>query len=370
MLHPVVTVTPNPALDMTWVAEGVVPGGSHRVDAARVRAGGKGINVARVLHGQGLEAVAVTTVGGAVGTEFAADLVASGVPHTLVPVTANTRRSAAVYDETAADTMIFNERGTAPQADEWAQLIEAVEAEVVGATAEAAAAVLVISGSLPPGIGAEQLRALIRVGQSHRVPVIVDTSGPLLLAAAEAGADLLKPNRDELHAATGEPDPLRGMAHLMRLGAGAVLCSLGAEGMLLGTASDPMELRGQRARRARLTTALVGNPTGAGDAAVAAAASLAACGAALGDTAVLRRATLWSAAAVLMPLAGEISPRHTELEQQLVLDVVTADPASAGPVVEPDLEPVPVAPPKPHPKPGPLPGPGLHPRIDLEGAHA
>lgn len=362
MSHPIVTVTPNPALDMTWRAEAVQPGGSHRVDAARVRAGGKGINVARVLHGQGLRVVAVSTTGGAVGAEFTAELTQSGVRHALVPVAAETRRSVAVYDESIADTMMFNERGVAPSAEEWNRLVAAVDAaltggEVLADVAAGPAGVLVISGSLPPGIGEPELRALMALATDRDLPVIVDTSGPLLLVAAQAGAALLKPNREELRAATGEADPLRGMATLLQLGAGSVLCSLGADGMLLGTASDPLELTGQRARRARLSETLAGNPTGAGDAAVAAAASLAACGAALGDSAVLRRATLWSAAAVLMPLAGEISARHTELERQLVLDVVTADPA-------PEIAPVLASVPRPKP------GPGLHSRIDAEGATA
>ena len=339
MAQTIVTVTPNPALDMTWVADDVQPGGSHRVDAASVRAGGKGINVARVAHSQGLAAVAVTTVGGAVGAEFAAELATSGVPHALVPVAAETRRSIAIYDEAIADTMIFNERGVAPSAAEWAQLTAQVAAELDGGADAGNPCVLVVSGSLPPGIGEAELLALMSLATSRGLPVIVDTSGPLLLVAAKAGAALLKPNREELCAATGETDPLRGMAVLLELGAETVLCSLGADGMLLGTASDPLERGGQRARRARLTTALAGNPTGAGDAAVAAAASLAACGAALGDTAVLRKATLWSAAAVLMPLAGEISPHRDDLERQLVVDVVTpADLAAKVPLIPTSTE--------------------------------
>lgn len=354
MTQTIVTVTPNPALDMTWVAEAVRPGGSHRVDAARVRAGGKGINVARVAHSQGLAAVAVTTVGGVVGAEFAAELAASGVPHTLVPVAAETRRSVAVYDESHADTMIFNERGVAPSSAEWAQLLEVVAAELDGGADAGNPCVLVISGSLPPGIGEAELRALMSLATSRGLPAIVDTSGPLLLVAAQAGAALLKPNSEELRAATGETDPMRGMAVLLELGAGTVLCSLGADGMLLGTASDPLERKGQRARRARLMTPLSGNPTGAGDAAVAAAASLAACGAALGDTAVLRRATVWSAAAVLMPLAGEIATDREALERQLILDVVTPADLVASVNLLTSVGPEPAL------DPAPKPGPGLH----------
>lgn len=342
-MRTIVTVTPNPALDMTWSHAAVRPGGSHRVETGQARAGGKGVNVSRVAHSQVYGTVAVTTYGGVVGDEFEDDLRESGVPHILVPVAAETRRSIAVYDESADNTMIFNEYGVAPSRLEWDELV-AVVATVLDGTHCAAHSyqavsadpaqkhipapkrecVLVISGSLPPGLSEHDLVSLITKGVSRGVPTIVDTSGPMLLAAAKAGASLLKPNREELAEATGEQDPLIGMGVLLDLGAGAVLCSLGAEGMLLASADVPAERSGRCARRARLATPLTGNPTGAGDAGVAAAATLAAAGMPLGDIAVLRRATAWSAAAVLMPFAGEISSQHERLERELLLDVVTA----------------------------------------------
>ena len=60
----IVTVTPNPALDLTWHVASIVAGGTHRTDAGRVRAGGKGLNVARVAQAQGADVVAVTRRGG------------------------------------------------------------------------------------------------------------------------------------------------------------------------------------------------------------------------------------------------------------------------------------------------------------------
>jgi fructose-1-phosphate kinase PfkB-like protein len=69
---------------------------------------------------------------------------------------------------------------------------------------------------------------------------------------------------------------------------------------------------------ARLPEALSGNPTGAGDAGVAAAAVALAEGI-TEPREILRRATAWSAAAVLMPAAGEISPRYQELQDQLIV---------------------------------------------------
>ena len=298
----ILTVTPNPALDLTWHIDRLVEGDTHRADAGVARAGGKGLNVARVAYSEGADALAVTTTGGRVGEEFAAELRASGVPHALVPVAAETRRSIAVVDETAGDTTVINERGINPTDSEWADLL----AEVVERLPTAR--VLVVSGSVPPGAPESLVPMLIAVGKDAGIPVIADTSGPALLRAADAGADVLKPNAAELVDATGITDPVEGARSLIARGVGLVLLSLGADGMLAVTASDLVH--------ARLDEPLAGNPTGAGDAGVAACAVLYAEGERDPEQ-ILRRATAWSAAAVLAPLAGDISPRWRELEQQL-----------------------------------------------------
>lgn len=300
----ILTVTLNPALDLTWHVEHLAFGGSHRADAGIARAGGKGLNVARVVHAHGVPVAAIATVGGGTGVEFAAELSASGVPHVLVEVAGATRRSIAVVDEQRGDTTIVNERGVNPSDAEWAALL----AEVVERLPSAS--VLVISGSLPPGAPDQLLPVLIGVGRDGGVPVIVDTSGPALLRAADAGASVLKPNAAELTEATGIADPLEGARSLIDRGVELVLLSLGAEGMLAVTASGALH--------ARLDAPLAGNPTGAGDAAVAACAVLFAEGERDPER-ILRRATAWSAAAVLMPLAGEISDTWPELEARVTV---------------------------------------------------
>lgn len=311
----ILTVTPNPALDLTWRVDRLVEGGTHRADAGVARAGGKGLNVARVAHAAGAEVLAVTTSGGRVGEEFAEELRDSGVPHALVPVAADTRRSIAVVDEALGDTTIINERGANPTDVEWTALLTEVVERLPSAT------VLVISGSLPPGAPDSLLPMLIAVGKDAGVPVIADTSGPALLRAADAGATVLKPNAAELAEATGIADPVEGARSLIARGAELVLLSLGADGMLAVTASALVH--------ARLDEPLAGNPTGAGDAGVAACAVLYAEGVRDPEQ-ILRRATAWSAAAVLMPLAGDISPRWTELEQQLRISHPEPDPFRAA----------------------------------------
>lgn len=303
----ILTVTPNPALDLTWRVDRLIPGATHRADAGALRAGGKGINVARVAHAQGASVLALATAGGRSGIAFAADLGASGVPHRLVQVAAPTRQTVAIVDDELGDTTIVNERGANPTDAEWAALF----GEVVDALPSAR--VLVISGSLPPGAPDSFVPLLIGTARDAGVPTIVDTSGSALLRAAEAGASVLKPNSAELVDATGIADPVDGARALLERGAELVLLSRGADGMLAVSADE--------VRQARLDAPLAGNPTGAGDAAVAACAVLYAEGVRDPD-AVLRRATGWSAAAVPMPLAGEISDDWAAIESRLVVTTV------------------------------------------------
>jgi 1-phosphofructokinase family hexose kinase len=305
----ILTVTPNPAIDLTYRVPALEVGGSHRVAAPASRAGGKGINVARVIAQTGGHAFALTTAGGSTGLQLVDDLLSGGVPHEVVPVSAPTRSSVAIVDDASGLTTIFNEIGGALGSAEWVALGDAVERLAVPASC------LVGSGSLPPDAPEDFYAQLVVVASAHGIPSIVDATGPGLLLAAEAGATVLKPNRRELRESTGESDPVAGAVRLLALGAGLVLVSLGEEGMLgVGTsASGDLEVLS-----ARLAEPLRGNATGAGDAAVAAGASCLAGGIPDPRT-ILRRATAWSAAAVLAPLAGELDSSYSELESRLVL---------------------------------------------------
>lgn len=318
----ILTITPNPALDLTWHVDALTPGATHRMPVGASRAGGKGLNVARVLHATGHGVLALTTAGGASGDAFLADLEASRVPHEVLVTAGDTRRSVAIVDRRADETTILNEFGAELSPDEARAF-----ADAAGRLAAAAAAVA-ICGSLPPGFGPESLGDLVGRLVAAGTPVIVDTSGPGILAAARAGAHALKPNRDELESATGHADPLAGARALVELGAGLVVVSLGAEGMILVGRTGP-------AVHARLPRPLRGNATGAGDAAVAAIAAAFADGAVpVGSGAddtedpaarraeLARRATAWSASAVLMPIAGELSPDHVAMEHEVLVSFV------------------------------------------------
>lgn len=130
--------------------------------------------------------------------------------------------------------------------------------------------------------------------------MIADVAGAHLLAACAAEADVLKPNRDELAAAVGFDDPIVGAHVLQEYGARTVIVSLGAEGVLVIPAA-PIDTIWQ----ARTAEPVVGNPTGAGDAAVAALAALLSRGEHRHEE-WARIAVEWSADAVRAPRAGEL----------------------------------------------------------------
>lgn len=308
----ILTLTPNPAIDLTYRVAGLTPGESHRVPEALTRAGGKGINVSRVLAAQGVETRIVATRGGDTGDQLQSELVADKIPSRLIPVQADTRRTIALVDEVSGLTSIFNERGLALSAAEWQSLASVVADELAGAD------ILVASGSLPPGAPGDFYPGVIALAGHLGVPAIIDTSGAGLLSAASAGAELLKPNRAELLEATGERELSAGARVLLRLGAKRLLVSDGENGMLAFESGVVGHLS------ASLPEVLPGNPTGAGDAAVAGAASIMAKARQAGESVnleeMLRRAAAWGSAAVLMPGAGEISMRWTELEATLILE--------------------------------------------------
>lgn len=303
----VLTVTPNPALDGTYTVHGIVPGQTHRVKAPTVRAGGKGANVARVIHQLGYPSLALAPCGGVSGAEYAADLTAAGVPHVLVPVTVPTRRSIALVDDLSHTTSIFNEEGAPLTEADWGDLNSRVDEMLPRAGC------IVGSGSLPPDAPEDFYPRLALRAARLGIPCVIDTSGPALLGAAEAGALALKPNHHELREATGESDLRCAARSLIARGAQLVFVSCGEDGMFAFCADEPgFHLT------AALPQPLRGNPTGAGDAAVAAIAVLLARGCRDTET-MLRLATGWSAAAVLMPAAGEIHASHQVLADSVLI---------------------------------------------------
>ncbi|MFE6528769.1 1-phosphofructokinase family hexose kinase [Streptomyces rochei] len=286
----ILTVTLNTALDITYRVPGLRPHASHRVTEVTERPGGKGLNVARVLAALGHPVTVTGFAGGSTGATVRASLAGvPGVVDALVPVAGATRRTVAVVDERTGDTTQLNEPGPIVAPAEWNAFQEAYEGLLAGAAAVA------LCGSLPPGVPVGAYAGLVRTARAAGVPVLLDTSGEPLRRGVAARPDLIKPNADELAELTGSHEPLRATQAARRRGARSVVASLGAAGLLAETpegrwrAAPPAQVRG--------------NPTGAGDSAVAGLLSGLVEHLPWPDR--LARAVALSAATVLSPVAGE-----------------------------------------------------------------
>jgi tagatose 6-phosphate kinase len=286
----ILCVTLNAALDVTYHVEEVRWHAGNRVAAVAHRAGGKGVNVARVLHALGEKVLVTGLVGGDTGAQIRADVQAAGLTEKFQDVAGESRRTLAVVDAVAGDATGFWEPGPAIAPQDWALFLDRYHQLLDQAR------VVVLSGSVPPGLSHEVYAVLVLHAREAGVPVVLDADAEALTVGVRAKPDIVKPNADELRRATGFTDRLSGADALRAQGARAVVVSAGADGLI---ASTP---EGRWA--ARPPTFVAGNPTGAGDASVAALARGIAA-----DTSWPERLTdavALSSSAVLRPLAGDV----------------------------------------------------------------
>lgn len=306
----IITVTPNAALDVTYDVDALTRHTSHRVRKVTERAGGKGLNVASVLATLGRDVLVTGCAGGATGAQIRADLEHRGISHSFVQADGEARRTLTVVSTSDGDATVFNEPGPVQSPESW----QALHDHLAGLLARTGATVVVLSGSLPPGVPAGGYATLVGLCRGSGAAVILDADGEALRLGLAAGPDLVKPNRAELAAATGTDDVAAGVEALRAAGARDVVVSAGPDGLTWYAADGT-------AVRARLDAVLDGNPTGAGDAVVAALA------AGLADDRphdlVVRDAVAWSAAAVLQPVAGLVDPTDvSRLGTQTVVEDV------------------------------------------------
>ncbi|WCN83131.1 1-phosphofructokinase family hexose kinase [Micromonospora sp. LH3U1] len=288
----IVSVALNPALDITYTVPELVPDTSHRVTSVVARAGGKGLNVARVLRQLGAETLVLGLLGGAAGEHIEAELAASGMPAQFTRVDGETRRTVTVLAQGTAT--VLNEPGPHVTPAQWAAFREAF------AERARVARVVVLSGSRPPGVPETAYADLVTIARAGGAEAIVDAEGPALRHALAAAPALAKPNAHEAADLLGRPvrtrDDAVAVAHeLVRLGASAGVVSRGADGFVA--------VSGGTAYSARAPERVSGNPTGAGDALAAVLAYGLVTRAPWRD--VLARGAAVSAAAVACRWAGE-----------------------------------------------------------------
>ena len=226
------TLTLAPSLDSATQTPQIYPEGKLRCSAPVFEPGGGGINVARAITFLGGNATALFPAGGATGEHLVALLQAEHVPVNSVESREWTRQNLHVHVDASGEQYRFVMPGATLHDDE----LEALQNNLSQIDS---GSLLVISGSLPPGVSLTQFVSLIKSAQQHGLRCIIDSSGDALAAALAIGdIELVKPNQKELSALVqrdlNQPDDVRNAAQeIVRSGkARRVVVSLGAQGAL------------------------------------------------------------------------------------------------------------------------------------------
>ncbi|WP_163577372.1 1-phosphofructokinase [Halomonas faecis] len=196
----VLTLTLNPALDLSIGLERLALGKVNRTRETHLDAAGKGVNVARVLVALGHD----VTVSGFLGADndgpFLRAFEALGVEDAFLRVPGETRINAKLAEADGRVTDI-NGPGTTIDETAWQRLLDGLDTRLADPRRRPDA--VVIAGSLPPGVTAENLASLVTRLRGAGLAVWVDTSGEALTAAIAARPTAVKPNEHELAAWAG-----------------------------------------------------------------------------------------------------------------------------------------------------------------------
>ena len=308
----ILSLTPNMAVDRTLILPAPFqPGDVTRAREVIVAAGGKGINVGRVLRTLGEDVICMGFLGGNSG-DLVADLAAAeGLPAAWTRITGETRTCVIAISEDHPDATVFNEQGPVIKAEDW----ERLKTDVLAQAAQVEAVCL--CGSLPLGVPATAPADLIRAIKEIGKPVWVDTSKSALESALTAQPTGIKVNATEVGDILGvkiddREQALAVAGQLLERGIEMVVLTLGGEGAIMVTAAGRWWVKPPSVR--------VLSTVGSGDSFTAALVTSLTKGASPAES--LRRAVAAGTANALHPGGGILS--ITDYEQLLAQTSVNA----------------------------------------------
>ena len=258
----ILTVCMSPCTDVTIELDSFNIGKTNVVKSKTLSFGGKALNVAVGVTRLGGEAFATGLMYNENGYMFENALDKEGVKFRFVWNKGRAREKYKFIDSRSMLTEV-NDVGEAVTKEKTQEVLATVR------ELSARSSVTVLSGGLPRGVAASYYGELSRVVDSKSLK-IVDAVGERLFAAIDEGADLVKPNLDELENALGrhiqdKEDMLAGCYELLDRGAKRVLLSLGKQGAVI---TD-----GVKNYYCKSLNVAVNSTVGAGDGMVAAAAT-------------------------------------------------------------------------------------------------
>ena len=225
----VVTVTLNPAIDLTISIDDFRTGAVNRVAASHTQPGGKGVNAATALAAAGHHVAATGFLGRENTGDFETLFAEKGIEDCFVRIAGRTRTGIKIADPVRNETTDINFPGFSPTAPDLKKLFRRLDA--------LDAKWFMAGGSVPPGVDTAIYRELIGRLKARGCRVILDTSGEALRHGIEAGPDIIKPNIHELEELAGKPlrtqvSVEKAARALLAKGIKIVAVSMGGKGAL------------------------------------------------------------------------------------------------------------------------------------------
>ncbi len=194
----IVVVNPNPVFDRTILLDRLVPGSVMRTQHVEVTAGGKGVNVARVLRSLGVEATLVLPVGRADHVQYSRLLDQEGVRSVPFDVSGSVRIASIYREESGGRVTVVNDAGYPLPASEWYAFIDFVTCHVT------ADDLVLIMGSLPADLPIDSAALLVEACHRRGAEVLLDTAPAWLAGAWKSAPEVVAPNVHEAMASLSE----------------------------------------------------------------------------------------------------------------------------------------------------------------------
>lgn len=239
----IITVTLNPAVDKTINISNFSIGHVNRVESVRIDAGGKGINVSKTIKVLNGESTAFGLIGGKSGDYIKEYLDTLGIKNNFIRITEDTRTNIKIVDTLNNTFTDINEGGPTVSQKE----IDRIKENLLSCLDENS--VLVLSGSIPNGIGSSTYKEIIECVRPKKAKVILDAEGELFTEGLKASPYLVKPNRHELEKAFDvkiENDSilLNVCKEILSFGIRYVVVSLGENGSIMVSRDRAIKAKG------------------------------------------------------------------------------------------------------------------------------
>lgn len=250
------TVTLNPAVDRELIVPEIKFDTVMRASSWRVDWGGKGFNVSRMLKSLGQDSTALGFAGGRSGEMLRDGLALLGIQTEFVWVHGETRTNISIVGDSPSHYVKVNEPGPTITNDQIQQILELIDGLAY------AGDWWVLSGSLPPRVGADIYGQIIQILRRAGAKPILDAEGEVLRIGCQAQPFLVKPNHSEAETLTGlqtesVEEAVQTARTIRNMGPENVVISMGEKGAVLANQSGAWVIHTPKIQ--------MRNPIGAGD---------------------------------------------------------------------------------------------------------